>query len=79
MAKKKEKRAPSMTKCPKCGEQVSAESGRCDCGHEFTKQAAANRKLAGLKQNLLTEKNTLEEKMQQLQRRLAAIQVLLED
>ena len=36
-------------------------------------------KLAGLKQNLLAERAALEEKMQQLQRRLEAIEVLLEE
>jgi hypothetical protein len=35
--------------------------------------------LAGLRQNLMSEKAALEEKMQRLQKRLAAIEVLLEE
>jgi hypothetical protein len=54
-----------------------------DDGHSKSGGGEANKtasgKLAGLKQNLLAERNALEEKMQQLQRRLEAINVLLEE
>jgi hypothetical protein len=50
--------------------------------HSKSRDAEAKKasgKLAGLQQNLLAERDALEEQMQQLQRRLKAISVLLEE
>ena len=76
---KRQDRSGSTRKCRKCGRTVDAKATKCKCGHVFAPKRADAARLAGLKQNLLAEKALLEEKMQQLQRRLEAIQVLLED
>ncbi|MFV1965284.1 MAG: hypothetical protein ACC628_07660 [Pirellulaceae bacterium] len=79
MKKRKGSSVEPLTKCPECGTSHAATVAKCTCGHVFAAKRSAARKLAGLKQNLMAEKAALEEKMEQLQRRLEAIAILLEE
>ena len=81
MVKKKTTRKGPQKKCPKCGTKVHARKNQCDkCDYSFLdsrKKKAAGKKFAlGLGRDVRT---LLLQEREKLQKRIDAIDVLLED